>query len=212
MKLTKEHIKHIDEYLKNQGVIYWDVRLEMVDHLVSDIENYSGSADFKTVFNRSLQKANWDKNLKDINTQSWKSTNKIYRKLHSEEMINLLKQPKSLIGFILFYDLLNRIAVLFPENLKIAAFIISGVPLLILIYELIKSWRRRLGKSVNMQYGIFYFSFGLIMTNPLLQLIPKSYMNTWLPLVLTLYLVMMTAGYRVYKCAFKKALKLKGID
>lgn len=209
MKLTKEDVQFIDNYLKKGGIKYWDVRLEMVDHLVSDIENYKGAADFETAFNHSLVNAGWDKNLEAVNTQSWKSTNKIYRKMHFDEILKLLKNPSTLFGFIAFYLLLNRIAIVFSEYIKLVAFTVLLVPLLVLLYESVKTWRKKLGKSVNMQYGLFYFSFGLIMTNLPLQLLPKSHLYVWLPLIMTVYLLMMVAGYKVYKYAYKKMLKLK---
>ncbi|GAB4153971.1 MAG: hypothetical protein Tsb0033_01300 [Winogradskyella sp.] len=212
MKLTKEDIQIIDDYLKERGIKYWDVRLEMVDHLVSDIENHKGSADFDTAFKQSLVNAGWNKNLEAINTQSWKSTNKIYRKKHFEEIVKLLKKPYSLISFISFYILINRVAVVFPEALKILAFVVIGSPILMMIYEFIKSWRKKLGKSVNMQYGVFYFSFGVIMINLPLQFLPKTQMGVWLPLVLTIYLLMMLAGYKVYKYAYNKVVNLKVIS
>ena len=209
MKLKKNEIQFIDNYLKKGGIKYWDVRLEMVDHLVSDIENYEDATDFETAFNHSLVNAGWDKNLEAVHMQSWKSTNKIYRKMHFVEILKLLKNPATLIGFVAFYLLFNRIAVIFSEYIKLVAFMVLLVPILVLLYESLKMWRKKLGKSVNMQYGLFYFSFGLIMINLPLQLLPKSHLHLWLPFLMTVYLLMMVAGYKVYKYAYKKMLKLK---
>jgi hypothetical protein len=44
-KLTKEDIQFIDTYLDNSDVVYADVRLEMVDHIASDIENSMKNGD-----------------------------------------------------------------------------------------------------------------------------------------------------------------------
>jgi hypothetical protein len=38
-KLTLENIAFIDNYLKNSGVTYLDIRMEMTDHIASEIEN-----------------------------------------------------------------------------------------------------------------------------------------------------------------------------
>ena len=38
MKLSKENIQFIDNYLKNSEVIYYDIRMEMADHISSAIE------------------------------------------------------------------------------------------------------------------------------------------------------------------------------
>ena len=48
MKLTKENISQIDKALfKKFGVYYYDVRLEIVDHLASEIEQMEG--DFEEI-------------------------------------------------------------------------------------------------------------------------------------------------------------------
>ncbi len=39
MKLTKEEIKFIDDYLIKNEVKYWDVRLELLDHIVTAVED-----------------------------------------------------------------------------------------------------------------------------------------------------------------------------
>jgi len=38
MKLTQENIKFIDNYLKNSNVEYFDIRMEMLDHISSAVE------------------------------------------------------------------------------------------------------------------------------------------------------------------------------
>jgi len=39
MGLTKQEIKFIDDYLIKNEVNFWDVRLELLDHIVSSVEN-----------------------------------------------------------------------------------------------------------------------------------------------------------------------------
>jgi hypothetical protein len=38
MKLTKENIQFIDNYLKNSEVVYYDIRMEMLDHVATAVE------------------------------------------------------------------------------------------------------------------------------------------------------------------------------
>ncbi|MCA0131316.1 hypothetical protein [Winogradskyella alexanderae] len=209
MKLTKEEVQFIDKYLKEGGIKYWDIRLEMVDHLVSDIESYEGSADFKTLFLQSLKNANWAKNLNEVNTNSWKSTNKIYRSKHTKELLSILKNPIYIIGILGFYSGFTWVTNLFPLILRPLSFAVLLAPMIVMVYELIRSWRMKLGHSINMNYGFFYFSFGIIMMNLPIQFLPKEYLNIWLPIVMTVYLILAIAGYRVYKFAFKEVLKMK---
>ena len=39
MKLTKEEIKFIDNYLIRNEIKFWDVRLELLDHIISAVED-----------------------------------------------------------------------------------------------------------------------------------------------------------------------------
>ena len=63
MESTKEQIQYIDEYLKKRGIKYWDLRTEMIDHLVSDIEQNLTSKDFKAEFSLALKRAKWNGSL-----------------------------------------------------------------------------------------------------------------------------------------------------
>ena len=38
MKLSKESIQSIDSYLKHEGFVYVDIRMEMVDHVANAVE------------------------------------------------------------------------------------------------------------------------------------------------------------------------------
>lgn len=38
MSLSSENIKFIDNYLKNSEVIYYDIRMEMLDHVATSVE------------------------------------------------------------------------------------------------------------------------------------------------------------------------------
>ena len=107
--------------------------------------------------------------------------------------------------YLIFY----LVAFKFPEALKTVAFIVFALPMVVMLIELIKSLIKKLGKSVNMQYGFFYFSFGIIMLNLPIQFLPKAYSHIWLHIVLTIFLVVMFAGYKVYCFALNRVLKMK---
>jgi len=141
MKLTKEEIQFIDYYLKNSGIKYWDVRLEMVDHIASKIESFKGSVDFDTAFEDSLKQLNLDKNLDIINTQSWKTTNKIYRVKLYKEILNILKQPLWLAGFLLFYLVSIWLRKFDPEILLFIYFGVIVLPLVIVMVNSVQIWR-----------------------------------------------------------------------
>ena len=39
MKLSKEQIQFIDDYLKHHKFKYWDIRFEVLDHIVQTVES-----------------------------------------------------------------------------------------------------------------------------------------------------------------------------
>ena len=54
MKLTTENIQFIDNYLKNSEVIYYDIRVEMIDHVATAVEQKmeAENLDFYDAFKR----------------------------------------------------------------------------------------------------------------------------------------------------------------
>ena len=67
MKLTKEYIQFIDNYLKNSEVIYYDIRMEMHDHVASAVEQKmeAENLDFYDAF-KSYMVVNKKEVLKNI--------------------------------------------------------------------------------------------------------------------------------------------------
>ncbi|WP_422089729.1 hypothetical protein [Tenacibaculum ovolyticum] len=69
MELTKEQIQRVEKYLDKKGVKFIDFRIEIFDHIISQIEQQLAidNADFKTVFYQVTNK--WNEQLDE--TSSW---------------------------------------------------------------------------------------------------------------------------------------------
>ena len=69
MELTKEQIQRVEKYLDKKGVKFIDFRIEIFDHIISQIEQQLAidNADFKTVFYQVTNQ--WNKQLDE--TSSW---------------------------------------------------------------------------------------------------------------------------------------------
>jgi hypothetical protein len=111
MNLTKEHIKFIDTYLENSDIVYADIRMEMVDHVASDIEERTQSEDIRGFYDAFKEYMVENKvQLLEDNRQFIKSADKkIWRTL-----LNELKKPITpllflvlCIGFYLLYQNYN---------------------------------------------------------------------------------------------------------
>ena len=72
MKLTKEYIQFIDNYLKNSEVVYYDIRMEMLDHVSSAIEQkmelehldfYDAFKEYMVVNKKEILKGNKEEGL-----------------------------------------------------------------------------------------------------------------------------------------------------
>ncbi len=72
MKLTKENIQFIDNYLKNSDVIYYDIRMEMLDHVATAVEQkmeaenldfYEAFKSYMVVNKKEILKGNLEEGL-----------------------------------------------------------------------------------------------------------------------------------------------------
>ncbi|MFV0606689.1 MAG: hypothetical protein ACK5NK_12700 [Niabella sp.] len=73
--LTEEQTQHIDNYFKNNGVSFYDIREELVDHLSQLIEeriNIEPNADFYQLFKQEAKK--FDK--KELSMQNYEAATK----------------------------------------------------------------------------------------------------------------------------------------
>ncbi|RKF05033.1 hypothetical protein C8N26_0432 [Tenacibaculum lutimaris] len=208
MELTKEQIQYIENRLIKDGVKYWDIRIEMLDHIVSDIERNANTKNFDSELQRALKNANWDKSLVDINQEALKNINRKYRTQFHKEILLLLKNAKYIFFLITFC--FNHY--LLSKNLNFKTFdriniILFLFPIIFYLVFAIKAWTKKYGKSANLLYGMFYFSFSFL----ILQMIPQfmrdtSYENKilmWLILI-PIYYTMSFSGYRLCKKTITK--------
>jgi hypothetical protein len=71
LKLTPEQIAKIDETLVLNGVVYDDIKIELTDHIASDIEEVmiNQGVDFKTALINSFDK--WEAQLRPASNAFW---------------------------------------------------------------------------------------------------------------------------------------------
>lgn len=83
MKLTAENIKFIDNYLKNSEVIYYDIRMEMLDHVATAVEQkmQSENLDFYDAF----------KSYMVVNKKEILKGNKLWSGFSKDIILNFLK-------------------------------------------------------------------------------------------------------------------------
>jgi hypothetical protein len=95
MKISKENIQFIDNYLKRNDVIYYDIRMEMLDHILNGIEN----------------------EMKEKNIEFYDAF-KIYMPVHKTEILKANKQSSKDATKVFLKSLTNH------YNLLVATFTI----------------------------------------------------------------------------------------
>ena len=83
MSLSSENIKFIDNYLKNSEVIYYDIRMEMLDHVATAVEQkmQAENLDFYDAF----------KSYMVMNKKEILKGNKLWSGYSKETILNFLK-------------------------------------------------------------------------------------------------------------------------
>ena len=108
MKLSKEHLQFIDNYLKNSEVIYYDIRMEMLDHISSAIEQKMEleNLDFYDAFKEYMVV-----NKKDILKGNKDGRSVSYSKVIFKNFLLFLIKPYMLVGLLGFFSVFHFVEV-----------------------------------------------------------------------------------------------------
>ena len=225
MELTKEQIQYIDHRLENEGVKYWDIRIEMLDHIISDVEKNlkpeNTEYEFKEIVQTSFVSLGWKENFngggfEKFNKQGWKNTNKFYRKMYFQEFVAFFRKPRNII--ILFFSLC--IYYFLSEFLNHKTFIkvsygLFASPMLLYLYVFFKVWKKKYGKSVHRDYGLNYLLLSFFILNAFMQFIrledgfPVEFHKPLLFIIVPCHLILTFSGYQVYKKAITRVEKMR---
>jgi len=205
MKLSKEQVTSIDVYLKKIGVKYWDIRLEMIDHIATQTEE-SGLVDLDSeMLNRDNIKKKYE--LKNISKQKIKFVNKKCRALVYNEILSFFKSLKQLIILLIFYIIYFKILkeTSFKTYYRLSMILIF-VPMFISIGYMIFNFIKK-NTSIHLEYAMLNLMFPFSILNLFLQLLnskghffPLSNhsFEIFLFLTIPIYIVLTFTGFKVY--------------
>ncbi|WP_179353391.1 hypothetical protein [Winogradskyella vidalii] len=125
MKLSEEDIQFINTYLENSDVVFADIRMEMVDHVASDIESRMEAGDTRSFYDvfKTYMVENKGQLLKD-NKQFLKSADKKIWKAFLKALLSPMTPLLFLIAYVVFYVVYLNVGI---ETFRL---IISYVPLI----------------------------------------------------------------------------------
>lgn len=228
MKLTKEQITYIDDYLKHHKVKYWDIRIELLDHIVTTVEetmeqgisfddamievHKSFGNSMKMFWNSEIEYGIFANGLgyKSLMEDKIKEVNNKYRKLVHKEVAQFFKSFKKisiLISFFLIeYFLFKQLNIKIFKNLNLVLFI-SPV-LLFYIYSFMNNFLMK-KRSINMQYSLTQTTISFLILQGVLHFIkPDGVFNLTvqnqmiaLSILVSLNLVFTYCGFEVYRKA-----------
>lgn len=175
MELTKEQIEYIDNRLKNEGVKYWDIRIELLDHIVTEVEyRLDLGNDFKKAVQNAMVNSGWNGSFEKLTRKRLFGINRIVRKQFFDEFLNIFKSKEKFIcAFLLTVLFFFAYQNLSFSMLKKLCFIILLIPVVfgmcVGIYNMIKY-----KKSGYIEYGSSYTLFPFLILSMVLQFISKG--------------------------------------
>lgn len=215
MELTKEQIKYIDHRLENDGIKYWDIRIEMLDHVVSNVENklqqQSSENDFKEMVQESFIELGWKENFNGGGLESVflqrlkiysKGANKGIVKEYKEKLLDIKVIAAILILFIYLLSFRNNIMVI-KSSLALALLVFIGAVIWF-------SFRYKVFNSVRLNRSIIFASLPLSILN-YFMFFPKVFLgyeklsSSYITLVFGVILPFSIIGINFFYKEFKSA-------
>ncbi|MHB0756506.1 hypothetical protein [Polaribacter sp. M15] len=227
MELSKEQIQYIEHRLENEGVKYWDIRIELLDHVVSDLEKNlkenSSEANFKKMVQNSFIFLGWNGSFDDLTKQRLFGINKIVRKQYFNQIGLFFTNFKSIFLIFLITSFYYFVLVTFNlKTFKVITMFILFAPMIYGGFLYFSEFSKK-RKSGYLTYSTFYIFFSFLMLNGVIQfvkpdgIIPvakETQLLVWFA-VTCLNTLFSSAGILVHHKTLKKIknieLKLKSI-
>lgn len=211
MEITNKEVTYIDNLLKKNGIKYWDVRIELLDHVVSELENTTNDVNFKTAVWDIFKKLGWKENfngssfenvIKQYHNSASKKIRRNFSKFRKKELSNPL-----VIGvffFVLFslYEIAH-----YKSILKYSLIFIMLAYIIPLGYFLSK---KVYYKSLQLGHTASLTFFGLTLLNTFIH-IPKVLFDfnifdypAVISLIFTVTLLYSYIGFKFFFIEFTK--------
>ncbi len=174
MKLIKKDINNIDTWLQKKGIKYLDVRVELLDHLVTEYEAIDQYPDLESFLDKRLS---W---CKIVMKKKEKTTHWGYQKMLWAKFFQLLKKPLIVIFWTLFLVLILTVKPLLDWKYKLLLLMPLFVMVCAHIYIVLKNsiGKETFKNAVSAKYLGNIFALPILMIsllNLVLQLNKKLF-------------------------------------
>lgn len=159
MKLSKEQILQIDNYIYVSGIKYYDVRMEIVDHFANILEkklDENPNLNFKREI-ESIHKNFSDSGFSKLLKEKTKLVTKKFFKQSLNHFITFFKLPKIIVSVLLFFCLKYLMG--FFEDINNFFLILLVISVVLSISIVIKPfWKdSRIEKFLTLDLTIHFF-------------------------------------------------------
>lgn len=181
MELTKEQIKHIDDRLENEGIKYWDIRIEMLDHVVSDVEKRLSVAhsnyQFEELVQESFENLGWKENFNGGGFEKvFLSRSTLYSKKQNKNFKQYFKETILKANFVLGFLTYATGVLLFQENKLALKVIIFSTIIFHVIFMLRFAFKYKVMNSARMNSILLFATLPISIFN-LVIYIPQVFFN-----------------------------------
>jgi len=207
MELTKEQIHYIDSRLEYEGVKYWDIRIEMLDHVVSDVEKRMDNEEsFDDAIKNSFIFLGHNGSFDDL----LKSRQKLYQKLNNKSFLKEFKLFFTSFKSAFSYMLIILICYFFQDEKSLIKILIATSMiafLLVTVFSLIHS--KKVFKSASLLANFNFLTIYLSLFNCFI-FFPKVFMdidklpNEYLALVVVIIYPFFYVSYINFFKGYKK--------
>ena len=176
MKLTKDNISLLEKTLiKKHGVIYLDLRLEIMDHLATELEQLEG--DFEEIF------PNFIKSKKEFIKKTYISLNRQSSRTGAKLLLKNIFSIKSILCFIVMTLCISKLVdikgkVWFLENFDVLPIILPAPITFLFLFKMFSIKRKSFSGSI---FGIIN-SANLSYIFLFIHLVRKADNFYWIPI------------------------------
>lgn len=217
MELTKQQIQFIDNRLENEGVKYWDIRIEMLDHVVSDIEqklkSENSEYEFKEMVQESFISLGWKENFNGGGFEKVISARlKMYNKNQNKNFKQYFKETFLKLNYILGTVSLAISVIYFQENKFALKFIFFSMMVIYVSHILRFFIKYKLFNSARLNSAILFATFPMTIFNILIY-VPDVFFEYKMS-IFNIYVVLviinpfLAIGLSYFNNELKKAQKI----
>ncbi len=176
MELTKEQVQFIENRLENDGIKYWDIRIEMLDHVVTDVQNRIEKGElFKSAVQNSFVSLGWKENFNGSSFEAILQEKqnlfaKKYRKSFWAYFKTCVFKPSSIIWI---FSIIAILYFIYPYKVifKYTLFTFLGIVTILFFYFFTKY---KVYKSVQLNNALIQTFLSLNLINIYLN-VPKMF-------------------------------------